>query len=200
MKLRGCFVIVSSLSAVVCTTLAQTAAPNSSLASTQVPRLIKFSGVAQDETHKLLTGVVGVTFSLYKDQQGGSPLWVETQNVQADAAGHYTALLGSATADGAPLSLFSSAMAHWISTQISGQRESARVLLMSLPYALKAADAETLGGLPASAFMHANNGGVAANGGSPAFAHAGTLGARMLAPMRMKNKPDFVWDAERQKL
>jgi hypothetical protein len=60
-----------------------------------VPRLIKFSGVAQDETHKLLTGVVGVTFSLYKDQQGGSPLWVETQNAQADAAGHYTALLGS---------------------------------------------------------------------------------------------------------
>jgi hypothetical protein len=93
MKLRGCFVIVSSLSAVVCTTLAQTAAPNSTLASTQVPRLIKFSGVAQDETHKLLTGVVGVTFSLYKDQQGGSPRWVETQNAQADAAGHYTALL-----------------------------------------------------------------------------------------------------------
>jgi hypothetical protein len=91
-------------------------------------------------------------------------------------------------------------MAHWISTQISGQRESARVLLMSLPYALKAADAEKLGGLPASAFMHANNGGVAANGGSPASAHAGTLGARMLAPMRMKNKPDLVWDAERQKL
>jgi hypothetical protein len=91
-------------------------------------------------------------------------------------------------------------MAHWISTQISGQRESARVLLMSLPYALKAADAEKLGGLPASAFMHANNGGVAANGGSPASAHAGTLGARMSAPMRMKNKPDLVWDAERQKL
>jgi hypothetical protein len=65
MKLRGCFVIVSSLSALVCTTLAQTAAPNSSLASTQVPRLIKFSGVAQDETYKLSTGVVGVTVSSY---------------------------------------------------------------------------------------------------------------------------------------
>ena len=175
MKLRACFVIVSFLSAVVYTTLAQTATPNSTLASTQVPRLIKFSGVAQDETHKPVTGVVGVTFSLYKDQQGGSPLWVETQNVQADAAGHYTALLGSASADGVPLSLFSSAEAHWISTQISGQRESARVLLMSVPYALKAADAETLGGLPASAFMHANNGGVTAKGSSLASAPAGTL-------------------------
>jgi hypothetical protein len=175
MKLRACFVIVSFLSAVVYTTLAQTAAPNSNLASTQVPRLIKFSGTAQDETHKPVTGVVGVTFSLYKDQQGGSPLWVETQNVQADAAGHYTALLGSASADGVPLSLFSSAEAHWISTQIPGQRESARVLLMSVPYALKAADAETLGGLPASAFMHANQRGVAANSGSPASTSAGTV-------------------------
>jgi hypothetical protein len=95
-KLRACFVIVSFLSAVVYTTLAQRAAPNSTLASTQVPRLITFSVVAQDEAHKPVTGVVGITFSLYKDRQGGSPLWVETQNVQADAAGHYAALLGAA--------------------------------------------------------------------------------------------------------
>ena len=125
MKLRACFVIVSFLAAVVYTTLAQTAAPNSILASTQVPRLIKFSGVAKDESDKPVTGVVGITFSLYKDEQGGSPLWVETQNVRADETGHYTAMLGSASADGVPLSLFSSAEAHWISTQISGQRESA---------------------------------------------------------------------------
>ena len=107
MKLRGCFVIVSSLSAVVCTTLAKQRLQTQVWLPPQLPRLIKFSSVAQDETHKLLTGVVDVTFSLYKDQQGSSPLWVETQNAQADAAGHYTALLGSATADGAPLSLFS---------------------------------------------------------------------------------------------
>jgi hypothetical protein len=100
-----------------------------------------------------MPGVLGITFALYKDEQGGAPLWLETQNVQADAPGHYTALLGSATADGVPLSVFSSAEAHWISTQISGQPESARVLLLSVPYALKAADAETLGGLPASAFV-----------------------------------------------
>lgn len=163
MKLRACFVIVSFLSAVVCTALAQTAAPNSSLASSQVPRLIKFSGVAKDESGKPMTGVVGLTFSLYKEQQGGSPLWVETQNVQVDATGHYTAMLGSASADGVPQSLFSSAEVHWVSTQISGQREQPRVLLLSVPYALKAADAETLGGLPASAFMHASPAGAQGN-------------------------------------
>ncbi len=168
MKLRACFVIVSFLSAVVCTTQAQTAASNASPTSgTQVPRLIKFSGIAQDETKKPLSGVVGITFSLYKDQLGGSPLWVETQNVQADVTGHYTAMLGSASADGVPLSLFSSGEAHWISTQVSGHEEAARVLLLSVPYALKAADAETLGGLPASAFMHANAGGLEAKAASP---------------------------------
>jgi hypothetical protein len=168
MKLRACFVIVSFLSAVVCTTQAQTAASNASPTSgTQVPRLIKFSGIAQDETKKPLSGVVGITFSLYKDQLGGSPLWVETQNIQADVTGHYTAMLGSASANGVPLSLFSSGEAHWISTQVSGHEEAARVLLLSVPYALKAADAETLGGLPASAFMHANAGGLEAKAASP---------------------------------
>ena len=175
MKLRACFVVVTFLCAVVVSTPAQTAAPNSSLVSTQIPRVIKFSGVAQNETHKPVTGVVGVTFSLYKDQQGGSPLWAETQNVRADETGHYTVMLGSASADGVPLSLFSSAEAHWVSTQISGHAESPRVLLLSVPYALKAADSETLGGLPASAFMHANPGGVAANSGSPASTSAGTV-------------------------
>jgi hypothetical protein len=118
--------------------------------------LIRFSGVAKDETGKPMPGVLGITFAFYKDEQAGAPLWIETQNIQADAAGHYSALLGSATADGVPLSLFISTEAHWISMQISGQPESARVLLLSVPYALKAADAETLGGLPASAFVQTN--------------------------------------------
>jgi trimeric autotransporter adhesin len=188
MKLRACFAIVSFLSAVICTTLAQTVASNSSPASTQVPRLIKFSGFAQDETHKPLSGVVGITFSLYKDQEGGSPLWVETQNVQADATGHYTALLGSATVEGVPLSLFSSGDAQWISTQISGHSESARVLLLSVPYALKAADAETLGGLPVSAFLHANPGEAAAKAGSPASsAAAGTVPPASVSGKGTKN-------------
>ena len=90
---------------------------------------------------------------MYKEQEGVVPLWTETQNVQADAAGHFAASLGSATTDGVPLSLFSSAEVHWVGVQISGQPELSRVLLLSVPYALKAADAETLGGMPASAFV-----------------------------------------------
>jgi hypothetical protein len=39
--------------------------------------------------------------------------------------------------------------------RINGGEEQPRVLLLSVPYALKAADAETLGGKPASAFLQA---------------------------------------------
>ena len=128
----------------------------------QVPRVVRFSGVAKDESGKPLSGTLGVTFLLYKNQEGGSPLWMEMQNLQADSSGHYTVMLGSATPDGIPVALFSSAEVHWISTQISGQKEQPRLPLLSVPYALKAADAETLGGLPASAFVQANPHGAVA--------------------------------------
>ena len=40
------------------------------------------------------------------------------------------------------------------------------MLLLSVPYALKAADAQTLGGLPASAFVQAFPGGAAGKAGA----------------------------------
>jgi hypothetical protein len=116
-----------------------------------VPPLIRFSGVLTDPTGKPLTEVVGVTFSLYPDSQSGVPLWMETQNVQPDRAGHFTVMLGSSKV--LAKDLFVSGEARWLSVQAQGQAEQPRVLLLSVPYALKAADAETLGGKPASAFL-----------------------------------------------
>jgi hypothetical protein len=52
-----------------------------------------------------------------------------------------------------PLDLFTSGEARWLGVRINGGEEQPRVLLLSVPYALKAADAETIGGLPASAFV-----------------------------------------------
>jgi len=45
---------------------------------------------------------------------------------------------------------------RWLGVTINGGQEQPRVLLLSVPYALKAADAETIGGLPPSAFALAN--------------------------------------------
>ena len=102
------------------------------------PRLLKFDGTLTDVSGRPLSGVVGVTTLLYEDERGGAPVWSETQDVQADATGHYTMLLGFATPHGVPRGLFNWADVYWIGTQISGQEESARV-----PYALNGAFAGT---------------------------------------------------------
>src|SRR5277367_178963 len=150
MKLRIAGVVVGFLSLVL-SLAAQTS--GSSPASVPVPPLVNFSGVLTDVNGKPLTGTVGVTFSLYKDQQGGAPLWLESQNIKPNSSGHYTATLGSSTNQGMPANIFASGEAHWLGVQVQGQAEQPRVLLMSVPYALKALDAETVGGRPASSFM-----------------------------------------------
>jgi len=120
-----------------------------------VPRLMKVAGTFKDDQGKPRTGIVGVTFAIYKDQEGGAALWLETQNVQLDEQGRYTVLLGATKNEGIPLELFTSGEPRWLTWQVQlpGEVEQPRVLLVSVPYALKAADAETLGGIPASAFV-----------------------------------------------
>jgi hypothetical protein len=127
-----------------------------------VPRLIKFTGAVKDLTGKIPTGVVGLTFSLYELPEGGSPLWVETQSLTLDSLGRYTALLGANSPGGLPLDLFTSSKALWLGVQpqLPGQAEQPRVLLVAVPYSLKSSDADTLGGLPASAYMLAGNANI----------------------------------------
>ena len=117
-----------------------------------VPRLVRFTGVLQSIQEESRAGIVGVTFALYKEQEGGAPLWVETQNVELDADGRYTVLLGATKTEGLPEELFLSSEARWLGIQMKGEKEQ-RVLLVAVPYAFKAADAETLGGKPVSAFL-----------------------------------------------
>jgi len=156
-----------------------------------VPRLVQFSGVAKDTDGKPLTGTVGITFLLYRDQQGGAPLWMEVQNVQVDARGHYSAQLGANTQDGLPTDDFTSGEARWLGIQVAGQAEQPRVLLLAVPYALKAADASTIGGLPPSAFVRANPETQAATGQSPggsSSSAASTAGPKApLAPLALLN-------------
>lgn len=129
-------------------------------ANAVVPPVVKYSGVLNDADAKPMTGVVGVTFALYKDQEGGAPLWMEMQNVRPDKSGHYTVTLGSSNSKGLTSDVFANGEARWLGVQAQGEAEQPRTLLMSVPYALKAADAETIGGLPPSAFLKANGPGA----------------------------------------
>ena len=159
----------------------QTPSPNG-----VVPTLVNFAGALSDSNGKPLTGAQGVIFCLYHDQQGGSPLWMETQNVQADNRGRYSVVLGSATSRGLPAELFASGEARWLGVQAQGQAEQPRVMLLAVPYALKAGDAQTVGGLPPSAFVLAtpaagstgsNSGSVEAAGSAgPNVGGSGTAG------------------------
>jgi hypothetical protein len=120
--------------------------------SAVVPRLVNFSGKAI-AGGKVITGAAGATFAIYSEQSEGAPLWIETQNIQADARGNFTVQLGATKTEGLPLDLFTSGDARWLGVTINGGEEQPRVLLVAVPYALKAADAETVGGLPPSAFV-----------------------------------------------
>ena len=122
-----------------------------------VPNLIRYSGTLKDAqgAASAPSSTVGVTFAIYKQQDGGAAVWQETQNVALAAGGQYSVILGSTTARGLPDDLFSQQEERWLGVQVQGQAEEARVLLVSVPYAFKAHEAETLGGLPASAFVKA---------------------------------------------
>jgi len=115
--------------------------------------VVNYGSRLTDLNGKPLTGVTGVTFLLYREPQGGVPLWLETQNVQPGKDGRYSVALGSTTSGGLPEDVFVSGEARWLAVQIQGQNEQSRVPLLAVPYALKSQDAETLGGLPASAFL-----------------------------------------------
>jgi hypothetical protein len=151
MKLRlGCVVVGFFLVAVSMS--AQTA--GSSSTSSQVPPLIPFSSVATDEGGSSLSGVVSISFSLYAGQRGGAPLWTETQNnIQLGPTGNYSVQLGITQPNGVPTTLFTTGEARWLGVRIAEQVEQPRILLLSVPYALKAGDASTIGGLPPSAFV-----------------------------------------------
>jgi hypothetical protein len=122
-----------------------------------VPRLVKFRGQLADASGNLLTNTVGVMFAIYSEQTGGVPLWQETQNVQF-SQGRYTVFLGNNTSGGIPSELFASGQSQWLGVKalLPGEEEQPRVLLASVPYALKAVDADTLGGVPASSYLRAN--------------------------------------------
>jgi hypothetical protein len=165
MRIKTCWLGLSLIAAICSfppTGLAQQGASTEKAFAAQtttagpVPQLINYAGVLTNVNGKPLTGVIGVTFLLYKDQQGGSPLWMETQNVQPDKSGHYSVLLGSTTSGGMPRDVFVSGEARWLGVQVAGEQEQPRVVITAVPYSLKAGDAETIGGLPASAFVLAN--------------------------------------------
>jgi trimeric autotransporter adhesin len=118
---------------------------------TAVPRVVNFNGVVL----RMLRASLGparcpLPSPFYEEQEGGTPLWHEIQNVTLDEQGLYSVLLGSNRAEGLPLDAFASANARWLGVppELARVSEEPRTLLVGVPYALKAADADTLVSCP----------------------------------------------------
>ena len=86
-----------------------------------VPSVMKFTGTLFGADGKPLTGPQGVTFLLYKEETGGPPLWIETQNVQADQSGRYSVILDPLPAMAFPLTAFAAGEARWLGVLPSGK-------------------------------------------------------------------------------
>ncbi len=166
--------LMAAISPVATLSFAQTATlkpatPIAASAPTAVPALVPYSGAVIAGDGKTVAAEAGVTFQIYKDEVGGEALWTETQTVAVDSTGHYKVQLGAANPNGLPADLFASGEARWLEVQVAGEAPQPRVLLVSVPYALKAADAATLGGLPPSAFALARPASEAVGAVSPAI-------------------------------
>lgn len=147
---------LSTLVPVLCD--AQCTTNDASACSQGVPHFVKFSGALKSLVGVPHNGVVAIRFIVYGDATGGTPLWQEVQNTPVDSQGRYEVALGMTASGGIPMELFTSGEARWLGVQplLPGVEEQPRVLMVSVPYALEAADAQTLGGLPASAFAKAS--------------------------------------------
>jgi hypothetical protein len=145
--------------------------------SSAVPRVMNVTGVFRPADGQPPAAVETITLSIYTDQEGGAPLWQETQQVTLDERGRYTVVLGAAHADGIPPAVLASG-AQWLSTHFerTGEVEGPRVRLTSVPYALRAADADTLGGRPAADYL------LAPDPGTKASRAGGTEDSSVAAP------------------
>jgi hypothetical protein len=116
-----------------------------------LPMLIRFSTVIPNPERVSIERPM--QFAIHSEKEGGMPLWTEDQIVTIGKGGNLTVVLGARSTEGIPKSLFVSGGARWISVSLYGVEVGPRSLVVSVPYAMKAADADTLGGLPLSAFV-----------------------------------------------
>ncbi len=165
--------------------------PTWSSAGPGVPRVVRLSGTFVPANGLPSSPVETVTLAIYGDETGGAPLWRETQYVTLDGAGRYSVLLGATQPEGLPVDLFASGEARWLGRRFerAGEPEQARVLLASVPYALKAANADTLGGLPPSAYQLAD---LTGGGGTASALTALTTGGASAAQAAVAPTPQAL--------
>jgi len=151
----GASLILISLPVCVPTqTLAQTAAAAVATetelsTATLVPQQVRYAGKLPTRT----AATVEAETRIYEADQGGDPIWSELQRIPVAQDGSYSVLLGSASSGGLPQAVFAGGAARWLSVSVERGPEQERVLLSSVPNAMKSADAQSLAGHAVSEFV-----------------------------------------------
>ncbi len=134
-----------------------TQTPQQNGPSASAPAFVRLDGEFKSATGEARSGSVVVVISLYGRPDDTAPLWTESQAVTLDAAGRYTVFAGATQAEGLPRELFAVNAAQWIGVALQGEPEQPRVRMVSVPYALSAGNADTLGGVPVTDFVMTDN-------------------------------------------
>ena len=114
-----------------------------------VPQQVRYSGKIAARAGD----TVEVVFRIYAAAEDSDPLWAETQRVPVGEDGAFSVLLGGASPSGLPQTVFAGGAARWLGVTLERGPEQERVLLSSVPYAMKSADAESLAGHAATDFV-----------------------------------------------
>ena len=107
-----CFIFLSAVGI-----QAQQPASQGAATAGAVPRLVRFAGSFHAPAGQP-PGPIGATLAIYNEPEGGTPLWTEEQNVELDAAGNYSVLLGSTKNEGVPAELFGANDLRWLAGEI----------------------------------------------------------------------------------
>ena len=114
-----------------------------------IPQQMRFAGALPNRAGDTVEAV----FRIYSAARGGEPLWTETQRVPVGPDGSYSVVLGAVSPKGLPQSVFAGGQARWLGISVEQAPEQPRALLASVPYSMKAADAEALAGHAVSDFV-----------------------------------------------
>ena len=122
-----------------------------------VPPYISFQGVLKDSTGLPVNGTRDITFTIYDAASGGTNLWSEIQTGVSIEAGMYNVRLGKNTALN---SSYFTGDTRYLGISIDGGAElSPRVMMLTVPFAFRAATAES-----AARAVYADTAGSAGGG------------------------------------
>jgi len=143
---------------------AQTATPSPVTATT--PRVVRLEGEFVPANGQPRAAAETMTLGVYASATDATPIFEETQAVYVDTRGRYVVYLGATVVDGLSADLFSGDQPRWLGVRFErpGEPDLPRTPLASVPYAVRAATADTLGGLPPSAFLRVGDARPAGEG------------------------------------